>query len=591
LTEAEVSADYGGAVVRPVAPEAAAIAYFSMEIALDDAIPTYSGGLGVLAGDHVRAAADLGLPLVGVTLVYHEGFFRQSLTDNGAQVEHPEHWSPEELLEPLDAKVTLNLRNRAVTVGAWRHLVTGVRGDQVAIYFLDTRLPENHPADQAITDSLYAGDRLLRLSQEAVLGLGGVAMLCALGHDPSTFHMNEGHAALVPVGLLAQSVGGPVGEATEADLTSVRARCVFTTHTPVPAGHDRFKSSVVSEVLGAGLAGDLRRLGCLERGQLNMTKLGMFFSHFVNGVAQRHAAVSQAMFSHYKVHAVTNGVHAGTWAAPSSQQLFDRHAPCWRADNALLRYLSTAPVAEVRAAHDAAKQALLHEVARRTGRVLDHDVLTIGVARRAAAYKRNDLLLSDPDRLRRLVDDIGPLQIVYSGKSHPMDEAGKEIIERIGAEARALGDDIPVVYLANYDLALGALLCSGVDLWLNTPVAPNEASGTSGMKAALNGVPSLSVLDGWWLEGHIEGVTGWAIGGDPGLAVAEGLDRAAGAADAAEMYRMLEEVVAPLYYRDRDGFTAVGRGAMALNGSFFTTERMVSQYAESAYGSRRACPA
>ena len=574
-----------------MAPRTAAIAYFSMEIAVDDAIPTYSGGLGVLAGDHLRAAADLGLPLVGVTLVYHEGFFRQSLTDDGTQVEHAEHWSPKEVLDPLEPRVTIDLGGRAVTVGGWRHTMTGVHGDSVAIYFLDTRLPENLPADQTITDSLYAGDQVLRLSQEAVLGLGGVAMMAALGHDPSTFHMNEGHAALVPVGLLAQSAGGPVGDATGADVASVRARCVFTTHTPVPVGHDRFKASVVSEVLGQELASDLKRLGCLERGQLNMTNLGMFFSHFVNGVGQRHAAVSQAMFPRYRVQSVTNGVHAGTWAAPSSQQLFDRHAPHWRADNALLRYLSTVPVKEVRAAHETAKRALLHEVVRRAGRVLDPEVLTIGVARRAAAYKRNDLLLSDPDRLRRLVDDVGPLQIVYGGKAHPMDEAGKEVIERITAVARALGDGVPVVYLADYDLALAALLCGGVDLWLNTPLAPNEASGTSGMKAALNGVPSLSVLDGWWLEGHIEGVTGWAIGGDPGTTTAGGADGSDGAADAAEMYRMLEEVVVPLYYGDRDGFAAVGRGAMALNGSFFTTERMVSQYAESAYAGRRVYPA
>ncbi len=566
---------------------AAPIAYFSMEIAVDEAMPTYSGGLGVLAGDHLRAAADLGLPLLGVTLVYHHGFFRQTLAADGTQRESPARWSPAQRLEPLEERVTIDIGGRPVTVAAWRHWITGVGGHQVEVYFLDTRLPENDPEDQAITDGLYAGDQAWRLSQEAVLGLGGTALLAALGHEPSSFHMNEGHAALVPVGLLALDAGtrGGIGAAGDADLEAVRDRCVFTTHTPVPAGHDRFPLEVCNEVLGPVLAGGLERLGCLDRGQLNMTDLGMFFARFVNGVAQRHAAVSQAMFPRYTVRSVTNGVHVRTWAAPSSQRLFDRHAPWWREDNAVLRYVSTAPLSEVRAAHDEAKRELLDEVARRSGRKLGPEVFTIGVARRVAAYKRNDLLLSDLAQLRRLVRDVGPVQVLFSGKSHPKDAAGKEVVARVVAAARKLGDTVPVVYLENYDMALGALLCAGVDLWLNTPVAPHEASGTSGMKAAVNGVPSLSVLDGWWVEGHIEGVTGWAIGSDRGpRAVAGELDGADNAADAAEMHRVLREVVVPLYYGDSDGYAAVGRGAMALNGSFFTTQRMVSEYAEWAYG-------
>jgi len=565
----------------------APIAYFSMEIAVDEAMPTYSGGLGVLAGDHLRAAADLGLPLLGVTLVYHHGFFRQTLAADGTQRESPARWSPAQRLEPLDQRVTVEVGGRLVTVGAWRHRITGVGGHQVEVYFLDTRLPENDPEAQAITDGLYADGPMLRLSQEAVLGLGGTAMLAALGHEPATFHLNEGHAALAPVGLLALDTAarGGLGAADEADLDAVRDRCVFTTHTPVPAGHDRFSREICAGVLGPALTGELERLGCLERGQLNMTNLGMFFAGFINGVAQRHAAVSQAMFPRYALRAVTNGVHVRTWAAPSSQRLFDRHSPRWREDNAVLRYLSTAPLAEVRAAHDEAKRELLDEVARRSGRALDPEVFTVGVARRAAAYKRNALLLSDLTELRRLVKRAGPVQVLYSGKSHPRDAAGKEVVARVAAAARKLGDTVPVVYLEDYDMALGALLCAGVDLWLNTPVAPHEASGTSGMKAAVNGVPSLSVLDGWWIEGHIEGVTGWAIGDDPGArAVAGDLDGADDAADAAEMYRVLREVVVPLFYGHPDGYAAVGRGAMALNGSFFTTQRMVSEYAEWAYG-------
>ncbi|MGO8872910.1 MAG: alpha-glucan family phosphorylase [Acidimicrobiales bacterium] len=555
------------------------IAYFSMEIAVADDLPTYSGGLGVLAGDHIRSASDLGLPLVGVTLVYHGGFFRQSLDAKGRQVESPVQWSPVERLDPLDEQVEIVIGGRHVAIGAWRVFITGVAGHRVPVYFLDTRLAANSTWDQAITDHLYTGDPLVRLAQEAVLGLGGASMLGALGHDVVKFHLNEGHAALAPVALLARSMDRPLGEATAADLDRVRDRCVFTTHTPVSAGHDRFERDVVEEVLGTALASDLDRLGSFEGDCLNMTNLGLLLAGFINGVAQRHGAVSQAMFPRYHVQSVTNGVHVGKWAAPSSQRLFDRHVPRWREDNTMLRYARSIPLDEIRSAHGEAKQLLLDEVTRLMGRKLDPSVLTVGVARRAAAYKRNDLLLSDPDQLRQLVDQVGPLQVLFSGKAHPLDDAGKAVIARVADGARKLKGVVPVVYLEDYGMALAGLLCAGVDVWLNTPVPPHEASGTSGMKAAINGVPSLSVLDGWWVEGCIEGVTGWAIGTDRGAgATLEVGDPLVDSVDARQMYRVLRDVVAPLYYGDPDGFAAVGRGAMALNGSFFTTQRMISEY-------------
>lgn len=566
------------------ASRAVEIGYFSMEIAVDDAIPTYSGGLGVLAGDHLRSACDLGLPIVGVTLIYHDGFFRQSIDSDGRQVERPVEWSPEEQLERLDARVDVTIGGRRVTVGVWRKVLTGASGCQVPLYFLDTRQPDNDPSDQSITDQLYIGDPAVRLSQEVVLGLAGPEMLSALGHDIATFHMNEGHASLVPVSLLSKAVGGAIGTAASATIEDVRTRCVFTTHTPVPAGHDRFNRAVVRKILGTEMTEGLGALGCMERGQLNMTVLGMFFSGFVNGVARRHAAVSQAMFPQFRVVSVTNGVHMGTWAAPSTQRLFDRHFPLWREDNGLLRYAVTIPLEEVNAAHVEAKDSVLGEITRRSGRVLDPEALTVGVARRAAAYKRNDLLLSDTVRLKELVDEIGPLQVVFSGKAHPLDVQAKDIIAHIHDRAKILKKLVTVVYLEDYGMELAKLLCAGVDLWLNTPVAPFEASGTSGMKAAINGVPSLSVMDGWWLEGHIEGVTGWAIGGDPGAGrrVPVG-NPEVDAADATELYRVLHDVVAPMFYKDPDAFTAVRQGAMAFNGSFFTTQRMVSEYAAAAY--------
>ncbi len=564
------------------------IAYFSMEVAVSDEIPTFSGGLGVLAGDFLRSASDAGLPVVGVTLLYHQGFFRQELDGAGHQIEHPARWMPAEQLQRLDARVKVAIGGRSVVVGVWRRLLTGVSGSTVPIYFLDTLFPENDPADQAITGRLYTGVPLERLSQEAVLGLAGVTMLRELGHtEITTFHMNEGHASLVPVALLSDRLGGLWSGASPADIQAVREHCVFTTHTPMPAGHDRFDPAVIEEVLGSEALEGLTAIGCLEKGSLNMTVLGMFFSSFINGVSRRHGEVSQAMFPQCRIEAITNGVHVATWAAPSTARLFDRHLPRWRRDNTMIRYAVAIPLEEIRYAHAEAKQVLLDEVARRRNVTLDPEILTIGVARRATPYKRNNLLLSRPDELRSLVKAIGPLQVLYGGKAHPSDEAGKALIEHINASARELAGDVSVVYLEDYGMSLAALLVAGVDVWLNNPVAPYEASGTSGMKAALNGVPSLSVLDGWWVEGWVEGVTGWAIGADRGARTDVRIgDPAADAADAAELHRVLVEVVAPLYYRRPDAFAAVRRFAMALNGSFFTAQRMVAEYAAQAY--RRA---
>lgn len=589
---------------RSASPPPGTVAYFSMEVAIDDALPTYSGGLGVLAGDHLRAAADLGLPLVGVTLVYRQGFFRQQLDAEGRQVEQDASWDPASRLQRTDATVTVPIGGRQVAVGAWRLVVHGAAGT-VPVYFLDTDLDGNDPADRAITGRLYTADAHQRLAQEAVLGLAGPALLPRLGHgEVARFHMNEGHASLVPVAVLTglepdrgtpsdgnrPATAAPALEADPAgvddeQLRAVRRRCVFTTHTPVPAGHDRFALETVGAVLGDGLVKLLDRVGSVEDGCLNMTLLGMALSGFVNGVALRHGQVSQAMFPQFHVQSITNGIHVPTWAAPSTQRLFDRHLPAWRQDNTLVRYATGIPLEEIAAAHAEAKASLCEEVEQRTGVALDPDALTVGVARRSTPYKRNDLLLSDPDRLRALAAEHGPLQILYSGKSHPMDEPGKEMIHRVVQRAAELAGAVTVVFLPDYGMRLAARLVAGVDVWCNTPVAPHEASGTSGMKAALNGVPSLSVVDGWWVEGHVEGVTGWAIGPDAGRDGGHAVgDPEVDRADADLLYRVLAETVLPLYLHHRDGFTEVRRWAMALNGSFFTTQRMVSEYALRAYG-------
>jgi starch phosphorylase len=548
-----------------------------MEIAVDPGMPTYSGGLGVLAGDMLRSAADLGLPIVGVTLIHRQGYFHQQLDARGQQSERPEEWHPERLLESLEPVVTLTLDGRPVQIRAWRYSITGVSGHGVPVYFLDTDLPENGDWEQTLTNNLYGGDERYRLCQEAVLGIGGVRMLRALGHHKLyRFHMNEGHSALLTVELLEEIVGRPnLASATQVELEAVRSQCVFTTHTPVSAAFDQFSFDLARQILGAERVGILEATRCCPFGNLNMTYLALRCSRYINGVAMRHGEVAQDLFPNYPIHAITNGVHAVTWAATAFQELYDRHIPEWRHDNLYLRYVIGINPEEIQQAHAKAKRAMIQAISTATRVQLSESVATFGFARRAATYKRADLLFTDLERLRAIRQHCGPFQIVYGGKAHPRDEEGKAVIRRVFEAAAALRDSISVVYVENYDMRWARLLTSGVDLWLNTPHRPFEASGTSGMKAAMNGVPSLSIRDGWWIEGHFEGATGWAIGAD------QDIERQP--LEVAALYDKLENVILPMFYATPGKYAELMRSTIAVNGSFFNTQRMVAQYVLNAY--------
>lgn len=550
------------------------VAYFSMEIAIEPEMNTYSGGLGVLAGDTLRAAADLAIPLVAITLAHRRGYFRQLLSPDGTQSEVEQPWPVDAYTTEEEPRVVVELEGRSVQVRALRHDIVGVTGHIVPVYLLDTDLEENSPFDRTLTDRLYGGDNDYRLRQEIVLGLGGARMLFALGLDPAVFHMNEGHAALLTVALVGRALAGRTFEqASNTEFSRIHEKCVFTTHTPVPAGHDRFSMEQANRILGRETVSMLERAGCCHEGMLNMTYVALRFSRFVNGVAMQHGIVSRAMFPEYAIDAITNGVHAGTWAADPFLEIFDRHLPRWRRDNVTLRYAIDIPESEIMVAHRSAKRMLMEAVLERTGDTLSPDVFTIGFARRAATYKRMDLLFTDPDRLIAMAKEFGGLQIIYAGKAHPADEPGKAKIKRVIELAHELSHGLlKIIYIENYEWVLGKLLTSGVDLWLNTPKRPYEASGTSGMKAALNGVPSLSILDGWWIEGWIEGVTGWAIE-----------DREEEQQEADSLYSQLGDVILPLYHRQPEEWRRVMRSAIALNGSFFNTQRMAEQYALNAY--------
>lgn len=566
------------------------IAYFTMEIGIDEAIPTYAGGLGVLAGDTVRSAADLGIPMVVVTLLHRKGYFRQRLDASGWQSEEDAIWPVAQLLEEMQPRCSIEIEGRQVQVRAWKYKVKGVSGSSVPVFFLDTDIEQNDASDRSITDHLYGGDMRHRLCQEVVLGIGGVRMLRALGYNEiRRFHMNEGHAALLTMELayeLSRQAWDMAYEQIKRTISPetvylVKPKCIFTTHTPVPAGHDKFPLALVHQVItGYQDAFSEREQEFCPDCVLNMTYLALDNSYYINGVAKRHGKVTQQMYAKYDIHSITNGVHAATWASPSIAKLFDEHIPGWREDNSSLRYALNISKRDVWAAHRQAKEMLIGRVNKLAGTDFEPDVFTLGFARRAAVYKRAELLLWDTGRLIEIAKKQGPFQLVYAGKAHPQDMAGKEVIQHIHQVKEVLKGKIKLVYLEDYDIELAKLITSGADLWLNTPQPPLEASGTSGMKAAVNGVPSFSILDGWWAEGCIEGVTGWAIGGDKSD---ETENQDTRAEDASALYSKLEMVILPMFRNEPDRYAEVMRHAIALNASFFNTERMLSQYITKAY--------
>jgi starch phosphorylase len=481
------------------------VAYFCMEFGVDESLPIYSGGLGVLAGDHLKSAADLGVPLVGVGLLYRDGYFRQRLDAKGRQEESPQPVDPETLGLAYETTVPVELGGESVEAAVWRFDVGGV-----PLYLLDA---------PGLTDGLYAGGREHRLRQELLLGVGGVRALAALGLEPTVWHMNEGHSAFLALERLRHE-----------DLERVRATTVFTTHTPVPAGNEVFEEELVAGYLGE----DVLELGRWEGGGFGMTAFALRMSGHANAVSELHGEVAREMWAGIDtpIGHVTNGVHPGTWAAPELEEADD----LWEAH-----------------------QVLKARLVERAG--LDPELLTIGLARRFATYKRAGLVFSDLERLLSL-----PVQVVVAGKAHPADEGGKDLMQEIVGLSR--GTD-RVVFLEDYDLGVARLLVQGCDVWLNTPRRPQEASGTSGMKAAMNGVLNLSVLDGWWPEGYSPEV-GWAIPGTDD------------AADAEELYRLLEHDVVPAY-RDRERWSAMMRASIERLTPRFSMHRAVVEYVERYY--------
>jgi starch phosphorylase len=565
------------------------VAYFSCEFGLDESLPIYSGGLGVLSGDHLKSASDLDIPLVAVGLFYRNGYFRQQLDESGWQTERYPANDPARLpLHEEQASATVQLADDGGTVHDVRARVWRVDVGRIALYLLDTDVDGNPDWARAITDALYGGDRQHRIRQEIVLGVGGVRALRALGHEPTVFHLNEGHSAFLQLERMRELVEEE-GVSREAALQRLRASTVFTTHTPVPAGNEVFDALLVERNVGplvarCGWSWDefvaLGRMTPAESG-FGMTPFALRTSTYANGVSELHGEVSREMWQglwpdrpvdEVPIGSVTNGVHSQTWISAELLRLLGDQEDRGTPDFARAYDLSDEALAS---AHAAAKLRLF----RRLPPSFDPEALTIGFARRFATYKRADLMLSEPERLSRLLaNGERPLQIVMAGKAHPADEGGKALIQKIVQFTRSEQAMGRIVFLEDYEMTLAADLVQGVDVWLNNPRRPLEASGTSGMKAALNGVVNCSILDGWWVEGYSP-ETGFAIGGEWVASNEAAQDEA----DAEALFRVLEEQVIPTYYGDRSAWLRLMRGSMTRLGERFSTNRMLVEYVESLY--------
>jgi starch phosphorylase len=545
------------------------IAYFSMEIALRNEMHTYAGGLGVLAGDTARSCADLKIPVVFVTLLSRMGYLRQEIDGQGRQIDQTDPWNPSDWATPLEAMIAVQLEGRSVWIRPWLYVLQD-RDSSVPIILLDTDLAENSTPDREITHYLYGRSDAYRLQQEAVLGIGGLRVLRALGFKIDAYHMNEGHAALLTAELLREQRASD--REAPCDAEAIRERCIFTTHTPVEAGHDQFAYGIVERVLG-----DLVPIAELKQyagsTSCNMTRLALNLSAYVNGVASRHAETTRQMFPGYQVRAISNGVHTATWAHRAFSRLYDAHFPQWLHEPEALARADQLEDEKVWRAHQEAKEDLIAFLKEKTGIALDAKIALIGFARRMTGFKRPELLFSDLDKLRS-INRKQPFQVVLAGKAHPLDIDGKQSIEHLHRHIRGLEHEIKIVFVPNYDLDAASRLVSGTDIWLNTPLPPLEASGTSGMKAAVNGVLNLSVLDGWWIEAWIEGVTGWAIGNSAPGASAE---------HAEQLYAKLRETVLPLYYGDRGQWIHMMKETISKIAAHFNSHQMMRRYATEAY--------
>lgn len=554
------------------------IAYFVMECAVDSRIPTYSGGLGILAGDTLQSFADLEVPAVGITLLWKNGFTDQKLSNDGSQLDLPQEWDVEKYMQPTNVKIKIPIGGKDVTITAFKYVVESIKGDnEIDVYFLTPDAGENDAETRKICDRLYIEGGLTRLKQEIILGVGGYEMLKALNYEPFLYHINESHSAFLISSLMKDM----------DDLNRVKSRVVFTTHTPVTAAFDKFEMKDVKEMLsgycGEKVFNDIYRERLEEKDELNLSWLAIKNAKNVVAVSRKHKFVSEHIFEGYKLKYVTNGIHHVKWASPHYKMLYGKYIQGWEEDPDLLRGASCIPDSDFAQAHILCKETLVELINSETDASFLPADFTIAMAKRITNYKRNNLILSNPDKLIEIAEKKGAIQIIFAGKAHPADTDGLAIVKSIYNASNYISSKtkkVKIAFLENYNIHKANIILSGVDLWLNNPVRPLEASGTSGMKASLNGVPNFSVLDGWWLEACMEGINGWEIG--PRTAWTD-LSHSDNIEDLNDIYGKLEFNILDLYYRNYSDYLKIMKMAVSSIAPHFNTHRMVSEYVTDLY--------
>jgi starch phosphorylase len=534
------------------------IAYLSMEIALDNNIKTYAGGLGVLAGDILRSAATKKFPMIGITLISNQGYFKQKITSSGKQLELIDNDYDFSLLKKLDTEVAVNIGNDKVKIGVWQYLIKGENGFNVPVYLLDTNIFGNKTIYKKLSTKLYGGDLTFRLQQEIILGRGGVKMLEALGYNNiKKYHLNEGHGAFTAIELYNNCLEKNIA----AKIAKVKTQCVFTTHTPIQTVFDEFPVDLLAQNQ-PDFPFNLRQL--IKNKQVNTIDLAMFFSGYINGVAKTHQNFLNTVYPKYNIKVITNGINSIFWSSPEFKKLYDKYIFGWRTDASLLKKVDRIALKNIWQAHQSAKRRLLKYIKKITGITWREDILTICFARRFTEYKQPLLLFADIDRLQEILESGGRAQIVLAGKAHFRDMSGQDSIKRIYTIKKKY-PKLNIIFLQNYNLDLARLLVAGSDIWLNNPQVPQEACGTSGMKAAHNGVPQVSTLDGWWPEGYKKGKTGWAI------------------SNADDLYEILKKEILPAYYKMPKKWRVIMKNTISLNAAYFNTDRVLKQYINEAY--------
>lgn len=534
------------------------VAYLSMEIALENEIKTYAGGLGILAGDILKSAAQKKFPMIGITLINRLGYFKQKINNSGRQIETIDRDYNFALLKKLDAEISVNIGKDQVRVGVWQYIIKGKNDFEIPVYFLDTNILGNKGVYKKITSKLYGGSPEMRLRQEIVLGRGGVKIIEVLGYkNIKKYHLNEGHGALTAIELFykakALSDGGKIKE--------VKNKCIFTTHTPIKTVYDDFSRSLL---LKNQMDFPINLPNLIVEEKINMLDLAMYFSGYVNGVSKRHGEVLKEMFPKRDIKYITNGVNSVYWSSDEFKKIYDKYIKGWRENGKLLKKVNSVSKEEIWLAHQINKNILLKYLKTKFKINWQDNVFTIAYARRFTEYKQPLFLFANPEKLLSVLGEGGGAQIIISGKAHHRDMTGQEAIKKI-YQIKKKYPKLNIVFLENYNLDMAHLLTAGVDLWVNTPMPPLEASGTSGMKAAHNGVPQLSTPDGWWLEGYKKNKTGWTINTPD------------------ELYEILKKEIMPSYYQKSPDWQEILKNVISINASYFNSDRVLDQYISEAY--------